>query len=245
MNNTSDEIKKRFELVRDQIDQAAQRSGRSSQAVNLLVVTKGQPAAVIRNCFAAGITQFGENYPEESVEKITALQGEPVHWHMIGHLQSRKAKIITEYFDMMHSVDRLSLAEKLNNLLMERNRILPIMLEMNVADEESKSGWNAAHKEAWDLIIPEIEKIQALSNLRILGLMTMPPFSANPEDSRPYFKKLVELGQYLERQVNGLQLSHLSMGTSEDFLVAVEEGATYVRIGRAILGPRPPKTTSL
>lgn len=245
MNNTSDEIKKRFELVRAQIDQAAQRSGRTGQAVNLLVVTKGQPAEVIRSCIAAGITMFGENYPEESVEKIKVLQEEPVHWHMIGHLQSRKAKIITEYFDMMHSVDRLSLAEKLNNLLVERNRILPVLLEMNVADEESKSGWNAANKDAWELIIPEIEKIQAMSNLRIVGLMTMPPYSANPEDSRPYFKKLVEMGQYLERQVNGLQLSHFSMGTSEDFLVAVEEGATYVRIGRAILGPRPPKTTSL
>lgn len=241
MNNTSIEIKARFNEIQEKVAQSAKSVGRNKEDIHVLVVTKGQPLSVIEACIDAGIHQFGENYPEESIQKISSIQSENIEWHMIGHLQSRKVKIVSEYFDWMHSVDRVTLAQKLNNALVEKQKSLPVLLEMNLGGEFSKSGWNAADETKWKELIPDIQLIHSLSNVSVRGLMTMPPFAADPEESRVYFQKLMQLKLFLEHNIDGLVLPELSMGTSCDYLVGVEEGATFIRIGTAILGPRPPR----
>ena len=241
MNNSSKEIKARFQETQEKVAQAVKSVGRNNEDVHILVVTKGQPLSVIEACIEAGICQFGENYPEESVQKISSIQSEIIKWHMIGHLQSRKVKIVAEYFDWMHSVDRVSLAQKLNNALVEKQKTLPILLEMNLGGEVSKSGWNAADEAKWKVLIPDIKLIYSLSNISVRGLMTMPPYTTNPEDNRIYFRKLMQLKLFLEHNIEGLNLPELSMGTSCDYLVGVEEGATFIRLGSVILGPRPPR----
>ena len=160
---------------------------------------------------------------------------------MIGHVQSRKARIVAEEFDFLHSLDSLKLANKLDRILYETGKVLPVLLEFNVGGEESKSGWDASEENSWADLLQIVEQIQALKNLKICGLMTMPPLFDEPEAARPYFKKLRALQEYFESQIEGLKLRDLSMGTSIDFEVAIEEGATFVRIGQAILGARPPK----
>jgi pyridoxal phosphate enzyme (YggS family) len=241
MNNSIEEIKHRYNLIQEKVSAASIRSGRAGDRITILTVTKGQPEAVIRNCIEAGIRDFGENYPEESEAKILADQDNLARWHMIGHLQSRKARIVCKNFDMIHSVDRVSLAEKVTSLLTEYDRVLPVLLEMNVAGEDSKSGWDATDPDTWHTLLPDIEKIAGFAHLRVCGLMTMPPYTAIAEDNRNHFRNLAKLMRFINHEIKGLELEHLSMGTSDDYEVAIEEGATFVRIGRAILGPRPPK----
>jgi pyridoxal phosphate enzyme (YggS family) len=160
---------------------------------------------------------------------------------MIGHLQSRKAKIVAAHFDMMHSLDGLSLAEKLNRLLAETGRQLPVLLELNVGEEESKSGWRVRDEADWSRLLPDVEVILQLKQLQVRGLMTMPPLEMEAEQARPYFARLRALRDRLQQTFPVCDWRELSMGTSADFEVAIEEGATYVRIGQAVLGPRPPK----
>jgi pyridoxal phosphate enzyme (YggS family) len=233
-------IREKLENVAARIRGAAQTAGRLEDEVRLVVVTKAQPVEVIRAVLAAGAGILGENYPEETLQKIEALGGQdtPV-WHMIGHLQSRKAAIVAALFAMLESLDSLKLAERLERLLAERERVLPVLLEFNVGAEESKYGWPAWDESSWSGLLPEVERILALPHLRLEGLMTMPPWNEDAEKSRPYFTRLRQLAGYLGERFGAQYFSQLSMGTSTDYEVAVQEGATLVRVGTAIVGPRP------
>ena len=231
-------IRERYLQALDQIAEAAAESGRMPEAVRLVVVSKSQPLEVIRTAVAAGISIFGENYAEEALEKIIALKETEVEWHMIGHVQSRKADMIAANFTMLHSLDSSKLASRLDHFCSELNRTLPVLLEFNVSGEESKFGFPAWEKNRWSDLKPDIEKILAFSHLRVNGLMTMPPFFDDPERTRPYFQRLRRLQDFLANLYPKADWQELSMGTSLDFVAAVQEGATFVRVGQAILGPR-------
>lgn len=242
MDALVNQIRKNLETVNEQIQNAAQSAGRSSKDVQLVVVTKAQPEEVIRAVVAAGALTLGENYPEETLLKIQALGQMPgVQWHMIGHLQSRKAGIVAEYFNLLQSLDSLHLAEKLDRQLAVKNRVLPVLLEVNVSGEESKFGWPAWDEGHWESLFQDFETILALPHLSVRGLMTMPPLYDNPEQTRPFFARLRRLSVFLSARYGAQYFSSLSMGTSADYSAAVQEGATIVRIGTAIVGPRPKK----
>ena len=234
------QIRERYENTLDRIAIAAQASGRDPESVRLVVVTKAQPLEVVQAAVQAGAQILGENYPEESVTKISSFSPESgVEWHMIGHVQSRKARLVIEHFDLLQSLDSLKLAERFNRMAVEAGRILPVMLEFNVGGEESKYGWPAAHETDWPVLYPVIETILGLENLEIRGLMTMPPLKTDPEDARIYFRTLRLLRDHLAARYPQADWRELSMGTSADYEVAVQEGATLVRIGTAIVGSRP------
>ena len=234
------QIRERYEDTLEKIAAAAQASGRDPESVRLVVVTKAQRLEVVQAAFQAGVRLFGENYPEESVTKILSFDSESgVEWHMIGHMQSRKARLVIEHFDLLQSLDSLKLANRLNRMAGEAGRILPVMLEFNVGGEESKFGWPAARETDWPALYPVIEEILGLENLEIRGLMTMPPLETDPEDARIYFRTLRLLRDHLASRHPQANWRELSMGTSADYEVAVQEGATLVRIGTAIVGSRP------
>jgi pyridoxal phosphate enzyme (YggS family) len=210
--------------VQRRIDLACERSHRLPDEITLVAVTKGVGTGAIRAAFDLGIRNFGENRVQEAEDKIAQLSAlrPTVAWHMVGHLQSNKAKLAVELFDIIHSVDSVSLAEILNRRL---DDILPVLLEVNVSGEATKGGFSAVETGA------AVEAIKQLSNLKVIGLMTVAPPVVDLEQVRPVFRKLRELR-------DSLGLEHLSMGMTDDFEVAIEEGATMVRIGRAIFGER-------
>jgi len=233
-------IQRNYEQVIDRIHKAARAAGRDPATIRLVVVTKTHPLEVVQAVIEAGATDLGENYVEEAIPKIEAMaRHTSIHWHMIGHVQSRKAEKVCEYFQYVHSVDSAKLAERLSRFEVERTQRLPIWLEFNTGNEETKSGWNIAQREDWANILPEIEKIISLPGLRLMGVMTIPPYSSNPEDSRSYYRKLKEFQRYLIERFKILDFTELSMGMSGDYEVAIQEGSTWLRIGQAILGPRP------
>jgi len=231
-------IRARYLHTLARIAEAAAGAGHKPEDVHLVVVSKSQPLEVLQAAIAAGITIFGENYAGEALLKIAALKETKVEWHMIGHVQSRKADMIAANFTMLHSLDSLKLAGRLERACSELNRTLPALLEFNVSGEESKSGFPAWEEKHWTDLEPEIEQILALSHLHVNGLMTMPPFFDDPEQTRPYFQRLRRLQGFLVAHYPQVHWQDLSMGTSGDFVPAVQEGATYVRVGQAILGPR-------
>jgi len=233
-------IRERYIKIQAQIVDAAQSADRSQDSIQLLVVTKRQPVSVIEAAIAADVKIFGENYPEEAVSKQQVLNiGNKVEWHMIGHVQSRKARLVAENFALLHSLDSLKLARRLDRFAAEFGRKLPVLLEFNVGGEGSKFGWQASDESRWEDFLPDVEALIALKNLEIQGLMTMPPFFKDAELARPYFRQLRRLRDYLSGLYPQVKWEQLSMGTSGDFPVAIEEGATYVRVGQAIVGPRP------
>ncbi len=235
-------IRSRYQAIRAQIDAAALRVKRDPDSVRLVVVTKTHPVETVRAAIQAGIRDLGENYAEEAVEKIRALgQVEGLRWHMIGHVQSRKADLVAAHFDLMHSLDSLKLANRLERFAAEAGRTLPVLLECNVGGEPSKFGYPASTPQDLESLSREIEQIAVLPHLQIHGLMTMPPLYDEPEQTRPFFARLRELRDFLAGRFPALAWDELSMGTSADFVAAVEEGATIVRVGTAILGARPPK----
>ena len=231
-------IRDKYHRVCDGISSAARSVGRDADAVKLVVVTKGHPVETIRAVLAAGASCLGENYVEHAVPKIEALGSEQIEWHMIGHIQSRKARLVSEHFAWVHSVDRLKLARRLDNFARENGRVIPILLECNVSQEESKFGWSAWDEKRWPEFAAEITPLMDMPNLEVRGLMTMPPFNPDPEKSRPYFEKLRRLRDFLANEFPQVNLSELSMGMSGDYQVAVQEGATIVRVGTAIVGRR-------
>ncbi|MBV6397396.1 MAG: Pyridoxal phosphate homeostasis protein [Anaerolineales bacterium] len=241
MPSLSSSIRERYERTLQRIANAERRAGRTPGSTRLVVVTKSQPRAVIEAAIEAGVKILGENYPEEAVEKIKSIPAPGVEWHMIGHVQSRKADLIPAHFQLMHSLDSLKLARRLDRFAGEAGVQLPVLLEFNVGDEESKFGWAAQEESRWLELLPEIDMVLKLANLKVRGLMTMPPFFETPEPARPYFKKLRELRDFLAKSLPNADWSELSMGTSADFEAAVEEGATLVRVGSAIVGMRPSK----
>lgn len=232
-------ISENFQAVLRDVLSAYHRKPRTGSPPRIVVVTKNQPETVVKAAVAAGARLLGENYADEAVSKIENLGDFPdIEWHMIGHIQSRKAVMVCRHFDWVHSLDSVHIAEKLSRLCVEQGKILPVLLELNVGGEDTKYGWVVRDELDYRLLVADIEKIVTLPNLVIRGLMTMPPWSADPEHSRPYFQKLRELRDRLTKQFSSVEWIELSMGTSVDYQVAVEEGATYLRIGTAILGPR-------
>lgn len=232
------DIRARFESVHEQIAQAAQSAGRNPEVVRLVVVTKTHPVERVQAAIEAGVRHLGENYAEEAVAKMDALGNVPVEWHMIGHVQSRKANLVSQRFDLMHSLDSLKLANRLDRFSAEAGRTLSVLLEVNVSGEGSKFGYPAWDEAQWPALVDEILQICELPNLQIRGLMSMPPFAEQAEESRPYFVRLSRLQEYLSKQVPATGWDELSMGTSVDYTVAVQEGATLVRVGTAIMGQR-------
>jgi hypothetical protein len=232
-------IIRNLEIVQDNIARVAMRVGRAPEDIHLLVVTKTHPVEKIQCVIDEGIAHLGENYVEEAREKIMTLQSnKPCFWHMIGHVQSRKSAEVTALFDSLHSLDSVKLAQRLNLSAAEKKKIFPVLLEFNLGGEESKSGWKPGMEHEWKELLPQIEAIINLPNLQVRGLMTMPPFFDNPEKSRPYFRRLRQLRGFFQMHFPQVDWKDLSMGMSNDYEVAVEEGATWVRIGQAILGPR-------
>lgn len=233
-------VTERYQDVQEKITRTAQRVGRSPNSIKIVVVTKTHSIQTVQKVIRSGIRILGENYAEEGLEKMAALSGQnAVEWHMIGHVQSRKANLVAENFNMLHSLDRYKIAARLDRILGQINKTLPCLLEFNMSGEESKFGWPAADETKWSDLLPGIEQVLKFPQLEICGLMTMPPLSDNPEDSRPYFRRLRCLRDFLTKHYQHIDLSELSMGTSLDYLVAVEEGATFVRVGQAVIGPRP------
>ena len=232
-------IRENYQSTLDQIAVSARRSGRVPEEIRLVVVTKSQPLEVVQAAIEAGVRILGENYADEAVTKIQSLPHQSgVEWHMIGHVQSRKARLVAEYFELLHSLDSLKLAKRLDRFAAEQNRQLPVLLEFNVGGEESKSGWDASDDSHWELFLPEVRSILDLPSLRIHGLMTMPPLGTDPQDSRRFFQRLRLLRDHLASAFPQADWHELSMGTSADYTVAVEEGATLVRVGTAIVGAR-------
>jgi len=233
-------IRERLQRTLELIAEAARSRGRDPSEVRLVVVTKSQPLEVVRMAVEAGAVRLGENYPEEAAGKILAMQEKSeVEWHMIGHVQSRKADLVARDFTLLHSLDSLKLAARLERGCQERQRFLPVLVEVNVSGEESKYGLPAWDEDHWKDLLPELEGLAGFPSLKVEGLMTMPPFFAEAEGSRPYFQRMRRLQQYLRQRLPRLGWQELSMGTSADYLIAVQEGATFVRVGQAILGPRP------
>lgn len=239
--NLTEILRARLEKIRAEIDSAARQAGRAPETIRLMVVTKTHPAETVAAALAAGARLLGENYAEEAVQKITALNAPQAEWHMIGHVQSRKADLVARHFQAMQSLDSLRLATRLQRFAAEAGRILPVFLECNVSGEASKFGYPAQTASERDLLFREVEQILLLPNLRLCGLMTMPPFSSDPQRARPYFARLRELAEALHARFPQADWRELSMGTSADFPAAVLEGASLVRVGTAILGARPPK----
>lgn len=226
--------------VNEKIAQAARSVSRQPEDVQLVVVSKLHTPESIQAAILGGARKFGENYAEEAIPKINQVPREHgLEWHMIGHIQSRKAHLVADHFDMVQSVDSFKIAERLNSACEGCSRHLPVLLEFNLSGEESKSGWSAQNEDRWNDLLPEINQVVALMNLQVKGLMAMPPLFDNPEMTRPFFRQLLKLRDFLRIRISGTDWKELSMGTSSDYGVAVQEGATIVRVGQAILGPRP------
>lgn len=224
------------------MDDAARRAGREPDDLRLLVVTKGHPVEVVRALMEMGLQTFGENYVEEAIQKEAAL-GQPgaVKWHMIGHVQSRKARLVVEHFEWLHSLDSTKLARRLSRFAVEQGRRLPALLECNLSGEGSKYGFALAEERDWPEFLPEVNTIVNMPGMDVRGLMCMAPIVAQADAARPYFAKARRLLEYLHGNFPQATWDQLSMGMSADFEAAILEGATIVRIGSAILGPRPPR----
>ena len=223
-------IAENLERVREQIAQAAARAGRVAEEIELVAITKTHPAEKVREAIEAGQILFGESRVQEARAKIPELPSN-LRWHFVGHLQKNKIRHALPLFEMIHSVDSLGLAQEINRIAEEQGMHPRVLLEVNVPGEGSKFGFKS------EILRAEMESLLALPRLSILGLMTIPPLAKEAEASRKYFVQLRELRDRLQTEFH-VDLAQLSMGMTEDFVVAVEEGATLVRVGTAIFGER-------
>jgi PLP dependent protein len=262
-NLTGENIADRIDAVRERIAEAARRAGRPAEEIRLVGVTKTHPPELVARAFAAGLRDFGENRVQEAEPKIAALAADrrAITWHLIGHLQSNKAARAAGLFDIIHSVDSLRLAAALDRHVAETRRqgdketsdrsrdlrvspapCLPVLIQVNVSGEASKEGFGlAGWEERRDLaegFFAEVEQLLALPHLSVRGLMTIAPWGDDPADARPTFRSALRLRDALARRFPAGDWSTLSMGMTDDFEVAIEEGATLVRVGRAIFGER-------
>lgn len=232
-------IRERYEKIGEVVEMAARRSGREPLTIKLLAVTKGQPLPVLQAAYELGLRDFGENYVEEALEKIDSFaEFGDVNWHMIGHLQSRKTRQVCERFSWFQALDRMKIANRLSIECQELKKELPVLLECNVSAETTKFGWPVWDEAMWVNVVDEFSNLAHLPGLQIKGLMTMAPFCNDPEMARPYFRKLRNLRDYLAQQIPSVSWNELSMGMSADYGVAIEEGATIIRVGTALLGAR-------
>jgi hypothetical protein len=225
-------IRENMEYVQRQIDSACERAGRSRSEVTLIAVSKTKPVELLREAYEAGARDFGENKVQELVEKIPQMP-EDIRWHLIGHLQRNKVKYVVGKVYLIHSVDSLRLAEEISREAVKQNTEVNILLEVNAAGEESKFG--AAPSEVLTLA----EQISVLPGIHIRGLMTIAPYTEKEEENRVYFEKLKQISvDIAEKNIDNVCMNVLSMGMTGDYRVAVEEGATYVRVGTGIFGER-------
>ena len=239
MPYSQSQIRENIQMITEKIRLAAVRAGRSVSDVRLVVVTKSHPISSVRTAIEAGARILGENYAEEGLAKIQAIGDvSGVEWHMIGHVQSRKASEIALKYTLVHSVDSQKLVERINRIAMDAPAVQDILIQVNVSGEESKSGlpcWDDAQLVS---LMSEIQKITLLPNVRVRGFMTIPPVGTDADSARPYFQRLVKIRNFLAGEIENAEFTELSMGMSADFEAAVEEGATLVRVGTAILGER-------
>ena len=228
------EILRRLRRVRDNMSAAALKAGRDPGELKLVAVSKTHPADLIREAIAAGVTDLGENRVQEADAKIPEVGRRAACWHLIGHLQSNKARRAVQLFDMIHSLDSVDLAKRLERMCAEENRAeLPVLIQVDLGHEETKTG--IAENDLPALL----ETLQTCERLKLIGLMTLPPYFEAAEEARPFFRRLRELRDDLETQnVFGEKRGELSMGMTHDFEIAIEEGATIVRVGTAIFGAR-------
>jgi hypothetical protein len=233
-------IKENLLGVMEKIEKAARKVGRDPNEIKLVAVSKTVEAARIKEAIEAGASILGENYVQEAQKKIEEIgrpacterfgEGRPVSWHFIGHLQSNKAKYAIRLFDMIHSLDSIPLAEELNRRAEQADRVIKVMVEVNLSKEATKFGTDE------ETVLNLAKRIHHLNHLYLEGLMTMPPYFDSPEMSRPYYIALREVKERMVKE--GIPMKELSMGMSNDFEIAIEEGATYVRVGTAIFGAR-------
>jgi pyridoxal phosphate enzyme (YggS family) len=229
----AEEIIERLARVRERIARAAQRADRKAEGITLITVSKTFDPSTVQRAVDAGALDLGENRIQEAAEKVGTVKAENLRWHLIGHLQSNKARQAVSIFDVIHTVDSPELARRLDRLAGEEERRPGVLVQVDLAHELTKSGVDEARLPA------VVEALDAANNLEFRGLMTLPPFFDLPEQARSYFRKLREILESLNRsRAPERQLSELSMGMSHDFEVAIEEGATMVRVGTAIFGSR-------
>lgn len=234
INPAESPLAQRLTSVRAQVAAAARKAGRPVEDVTLVAISKTHPASMVKSLIELGATDVGENRVQEAEEKITEVGRDKVRWHLVGHLQANKARRAVNLFDVIHSLDSIDLARRLDRLCVEEGREnLSVLIQVDLGHEETKSGIDEA-------ALPQlVEGIRELSRLHFVGLMTLPPFFDNPENNRPFFRRLRELRDELgARGAFGDRKGELSMGMTHDFAVAIEEGATMVRIGTAIFGER-------
>lgn len=225
-------VKENLAQVRDNIKRACEKAGRNPEEITLISVSKTKPVPMLEEAYAAGSRNFGENKVQEITDKYPQLP-EDIRWHMIGHLQRNKVKYIIDKVSLIHSVDSLRLAQEISSQAQKKQVDVNILVEVNVAGEESKFG--IACEETLQLI----EEISILPHVHVKGLMTIAPFVANPEDNREYFRQIRELAVDIgKKNIDNVNMSVLSMGMTGDYMVAIEEGATMVRVGTGIFGER-------
>ncbi len=230
------DIDDNIRVVQERIANAAARSGRSPEDVTVIAVTKTHPAEIVDKAISLGIEHVGENRVQEALAKHSEVKQKAV-WHMIGHLQRNKVKQVLTIFDIIHSIDSVRLAAEIDN---RADRTIDVFAEVNIGGEEAKSGVHA------DEVIPFLKELESFENLRCRGLMAIPPIQAASEDARPYFRELAGIQKDVNRQsIFDYSLQDLSMGMTDDFEIAIEEGATIVRIGRAIFGARKQRESEL
>lgn len=226
-------ISKNLKYLKQSIVKAAKRVGRDPSEIKLLAVTKEQSDVIVTEAIQAGMTLLGENKVQEASGKIEVLGRNGLEWHFIGRLQKNKVKFIFDLFDLIHSVDSFSLAEAIHKKAQKIGSCMPILLQINISGEKSKLGINPLN------LPEEIKKIAKLEGVKVCGLMTIPPFNSNPENSRSYYVRLRELRDTCSNlNIPRINLNELSMGMSNDYEVAIEEGATMVRVGTGLFGPR-------
>ena len=232
-----EQLAARLTAVQERIAAAARNAGRAPDEVKLIAISKTHPASVIRTLIDLGATDLGENRVQEAEDKITEIGRETVRWHLVGHLQANKARRAVSLFEVIHSLDSLDLAKRLNRLCDEEGRdTLAVLIQVDLGHEETKSGINESE------LTHLVDELGPLTHLKLIGLMTLPPFFDDAEQSRPFFRRLRELRDELEsRGAFGDRKGELSMGMTHDFEVAIQEGATMVRIGTAIFGERVPR----
>ncbi len=242
MRSVHAEIASRLVRVEGRIAAACRRSGRPREAVTLVAVTKTCSLEQVQAAYACGQRDLGENRIEELLLRIEALEGayasDPVRWHMIGHVQSRKAAAVAAVAGVLHSLDSLRLAQRLDRFAQEAERTLPVLVQLNVSGEASKEGWPAWSDELLAEATVALAALEQLPHLAVRGLMTMAPYVAHPEQARPAFRRLRQAQSLFRERLPFAAWDELSMGMTNDFEVAIEEGATLVRIGRAIFGER-------
>lgn len=225
-------IKENIDIVKSKIEEACRRSGRNIEDVTLIAVSKTKPVSDIKQAYETGTRDFGENKVQELDEKFPVLPND-INWHLIGHLQRNKVKYIVDKVALIHSVDSVRLAEQIEHEAEKKNLIVNILVQVNVANEDTKFGLQSEDT------IDTVTQISSFSHVHIRGLMTIAPFTDNPEDNRKYFKQLKELSDKIEDlHIDNVEMKELSMGMTGDYEVAVEEGATLVRVGTGIFGNR-------